>query len=111
MLGLNLHWLYAHFIGDYILSNDRISVMKKQSHLWCLLHVALYMLPFLFTSATPLQFGLIALQHFVQDRWNFIGRFNRIFGRFQHESVKVWGHIIVDNLIHILWMAFVFRYI
>lgn len=107
MLGLNLHWLYAHFIGDYLLSNDKISVKKKESSLWCMLHVGLYMIPFLFTQLNLLQLVLIAVQHFIQDRWNFIGWFNKLFGRFQHESVRVWGHIIVDNLIHILWMAFV----
>ena len=110
MLGINLHWIYAHLIGDYLLSNDYISIKKKTSHLWCAMHVTLYMVPFVFTSATPLQFILIAIQHYVQDRWNFVNWFCRTTGKFQTDTVRVWGHILIDNIIHILWIALVFNF-
>ena len=111
MLGFSLHWIYAHLIGDFLLSNDPISIKKKTSHFWCFVHVVLYMVPFLFTEATPLQFGLIAAQHYVQDKWMFINWLNRVTMKFQHPSMSTWGSILIDQIIHILWMAFVFRYI
>ena len=111
MLGFNLHWIYAHLIGDFILQNDHIGIGKKKSHKLCLLHIFMYMLPFLYTSATPLQFALIAVQHYLQDRWHFVDWFCDLTGRFEHPATRVWGRIIVDQILHILWMAFVFRYI
>lgn len=110
MLGFNLHWIYAHLIGDYLLQNDWMAQGKKKHHWINLVHISTYMLPFLFTSLNPLQLFLIAVQHYVQDKWGFVAWFCKITGKFQHESVKVWGHIIVDNVIHILWMAFVSCY-
>ena len=109
MFGFNLHWIYAHLIGDYLLSNDYISKKKKISHLWCLIHVIFYMIPFLFTTLNLLQLFLIAIQHYVQDKWNFINWFCKKTGKFQSNSVKAWGHILIDNIIHILWILFVYN--
>lgn len=111
MLGFNLHWIYAHLIGDYLLQNDWMAQGKKKYHWICLVHILTYLIPFLFTSATPLQLALIGAQHYLQDRWGFVAWFCKVTGKFQPEPVKVWGHIVVDNVIHILWMAFVFAYI
>jgi hypothetical protein len=107
MIGLNLHWIYAHLIGDYLLQNDWMAVGKKKSHWINLIHVFTYMLPFLLTSMEWWQLLLIATQHYIQDKWGFINWFCRITGKFQRDVVKVWGHIIVDNVFHILWMYLV----
>ena len=45
-----MHFIYAHLIGDYLLQTDKMALNKKSSHLWCLLHVLSYMIPFIFTN-------------------------------------------------------------
>lgn len=114
MLGFNLHWLVAHFIGDYLLQNDWMALNKKKSNIVCSIHVALYILPWLFTAVTPLQFALIALQHWLQDRTSFISWYCRTMGSFQLELTKdslPWGHFIVDNIFHILWILAVLEWV
>lgn len=111
MLGINLHWIYAHLIGDYLLQNDWMAGNKKNKDLYgtktCLIHVMTYMIPFLFTKLAWWQLLLIAVQHYVQDRTYFVSWFCRITNKFQMDFNKFWGHVIVDNVIHILWMALV----
>ena len=105
MLGLNLHWIYAHLIGDYLLQNDWMAGNKKKSDIACMVHIVTYMLPFIFTNLVWWQLLLIAGQHYTQDRTHFVTWFCRVTGKFQLDFNKFWGHVIVDNVIHILWMA------
>ena len=76
----------------------------------CLVHILTYMIPFIFTSINPLGLLLIAVQHYIQDRTYMIAWFCRVTGKFQPEISKFWGHVIVDNVVHILWMAAVAYY-
>lgn len=99
-----IHWIYAHLIGDYLLQNDWMAVNKKKSDLACLIHVGTYMIPFAFTGISVIPLLLIAIQHYLQDRTQFVAWFCRVTGKFQLEQGKFWGHIIVDNVFHILWM-------
>lgn len=115
MIGFNLNWLLAHFIGDYILQNDWMAIGKKKSNFICFIHIAFYMLPFIFTSVTPIQFILIGTQHYVQDRSKFIAWFCSVTGKFQSEvgnkNTLPWGHFIVDNIFHVIWIMFVIKFI
>jgi len=111
MLGFNLPWIFAHLIGDYLLQNDWMAKNKKQSHLICLLHIVTYMIPFLFVDINWLQFSLISLQHYIQDRTMFVAWFCKITNKFQSGPGIFWGHIIVDNIFHILWIAAVIHFL
>jgi hypothetical protein len=110
MIGFALPWIYAHLIGDYLLQNDWMALNKKKNSWICLVHILTYMIPFIFTSINPLGLLLIAVQHYIQDRTYIIAWFCRVTGKFQPEISRFWGHVIVDNVVHILWMATVAYY-
>jgi len=113
--------LIAHLVGDYLLQPDWMAQGKKKSSLVCLAHVLTYMLPFIFLflgsfkpslphyklSWTAL--GLIACQHFIQDRTNFVKYFMRISGqeKFAKPPMAPWSIIVVDNTFHLLWIWFI----
>lgn len=114
MFGFHFPWIMAHFVGDYLLQNDWMAMNKKKSNIACTIHVVLYMLPWLFTEVTFAQFYLIFIQHWLQDRTKFISWWCRMMGSFQLELKKdslPWGHFIVDNVFHILWVLFVLEFI
>lgn len=110
---INLPWILAHFIGDFVIQNDWMAINKKKSTFVCSVHVITYMLPFLLVSLTPLQFLLIGVQHFIQDRSNFIKWYCKVTNKFQDEKGLhlPWGHFIVDNVFHVIWMYFVINYL
>ena len=99
----------AHMIGDYILQNDYISFGKKKSSWICLLHILLYLLPFCFCQLSMGQLVLIGVQHFVQDRWNFVVWFMKVKGcdEFLKPPCAPWSVIVTDNTFHLMWIALV----
>lgn len=104
-----MHWIYAHLIGDYLLQNDWMAQNKKITSLACLAHVFFYILPFIFTPLVWWQLVLIAFQHFLQDRYQFALWFLRLKGSadFALPPSAPWSLIVVDNIFHILFIAFV----
>lgn len=104
-----MHWIYAHLIGDYLLQNDWIANGKKTKSWICTIHVMVYMLPFLFTGLAWWKLLLIALQHWLQDRTNFVHWSMKVMGRheFAVQPLAPWSIIITDNILHILWIALV----
>jgi len=108
-----INYILAHFIGDFLLQNDWQAVGKKRSSLICTTHVFLYMIPFLLTELTWLQLALIATQHWLQDRTAFVSWWCKTIGSFQAElkqNVLPWGHFIVDQIFHFIWMYLVVNY-
>ena len=106
-----MHFIYAHLIGDYLLQTDKMALNKKTSNLWCLIHVLTYMIPFIFTNINIYGLILIAIQHYAQDRTNFVVWFmkmkkSEIFAN----DMGPWSVIIMDNIIHILFMALIANY-
>ena len=110
MIGFNLHWIYAHLIGDYLLQNDWMATNKKKNSLICLVHIITYMIPFMFTQLNWIQLLLIESEHYIQDRTNLIAWFCKMTNKFQGDSNDSFGFVIVDNVFHILWMAMVAHY-
>lgn len=106
-----MHWLIAHLIGDYILQNDAIARRKKINLFRGLEHVSLYILPFFFCNLHIITILLIFVQHWLQDSTDFVKRFCLLFGKFQFDEGRFWGHIIIDNVLHILFMYFVIKYV
>ena len=109
-----MHWIYAHLIGDYLIQTDVMAQNKKRCGavgLWsCLSHVATYMIPFIiFCELAWWQLVLIAVQHYVIDRSHFVEWFMDWKGSsmFSKGVCFPWSQIAVDNILHILWMAFV----
>ena len=104
-----MHWIYAHLIGDYLLQNDWMAFGKKQKSWICAVHVAAYMVPFLFCGFVWWQLAIIAIQHFAQDRTGFIVWLMKIKGseKFATGPCSPWSIIVTDNIIHILTIAVV----
>jgi len=113
MLGLQIHWIYAHLIGDYLIQNDWMAKNKKSSTWVCLFHVVTYLIPFLFTSLSYPMLILIGLEHFLQDRTNIIFWFMEKTGKnkFNKEPMAPWSIIVTDNIVHILFIEIVVRII
>lgn len=104
-----MHWIYAHLIGDYLIQSDWMAQHKKVSSWRCLVHVLTYMIPFLFCGFEWWQLVAIAAQHYVIDRTNFVKWFMEIKGSgiFATNVCFPWSQIVTDNILHILWIAFV----
>lgn len=103
----------AHLIGDYILQNDWMARGKKQHWVPCFAHIWVYMLPFLFCDLNILQFFTIAVQHYAQDRTNFVVWFMKAKGsaEFATGPCSPWSIIVTDNVLHVLTIAFTVKYI
>ena len=107
MTSIALPWLLAHFIGDYLLQNDWMAINKKKDNVACTIHVTMYILPFFLTELSAFQILLIYAQHWIQDRTTFVAWWCRNMGSFQSElkmKSLPWGHFIVDNVFHIIWV-------
>ena len=102
-----MHWIYAHLIGDYLLQNDWMAEGKKKNSWICFAHVICYLVPFLFCDIALWKLFLIGLQHFIQDRTNFVVWFMKITGskKFTEAPMSPWSIIITDNILHILFIA------
>lgn len=104
-----MHWIYAHFIGDYLLQIDWMAQNKKKNDLACAAHVAAYMVPFFFCGFNWWQMLLIAGQHYLLDRTGFVEWFMAVKGSkaFRDGPYAPWSTVITDNILHILWIAIV----
>lgn len=110
---MNLPYVLAHFIGDFLLQNDWQALGKKKSSLICTIHVILYMLPFLLTNLSWTQLLLISIQHWLQDRTTFIKWWCKTLGSFQNElkyESLSWGHFVIDQIFHFIWIWIVVNY-
>ena len=104
-----MHWIYAHLIGDYLIQNDWMAQHKKDSSFRCAVHVLTYIIPFLFCGMTWWQLSLIAVQHYAIDRTHFVEWLMRVKGseKFATGVCFPWSIIVVDNVLHILFIALV----
>ena len=104
-----MHWIYAHLIGDYLFQNDWMALYKKKSSLRCSIHVVCYMVPFLLCGLAWWQLALIAAQHYAIDRTQFVVWFMKVNRQetFSTGPCWPWSQIVMDNILHILWIAFV----
>ena len=67
------------------------------------------MIPFLFCNLVWWQLLAIAVQHYAIDRTQFVVWFMRVKGQesFSTGICFPWSQIVIDNILHILWMAFI----
>lgn len=104
--------LMSHVIGDFIVQNDKIAKMKKESHLYCFIHCFLYTWCFWFFTELPFLLLLcIFIQHFLQDRWNFVLWFMNKFGKkeFAKPPCAPWSIFVVDNTFHLTFIYVLIR--
>jgi hypothetical protein len=109
-----MHYVLAHFIGDFLLQNDWMARGKKTSNLICSVHVGLYMIPFMLVELSWIQFGLIAVQHWIQDRTSFVKWWCKNTKSFQvevNQKTLPWGHFVVDQVFHFVWLWVVITYV
>ena len=104
-----MEYLLCHLFGDFILQTDWIAINKKQSNIVCLIHVITYLLPFLLLDLYYWQYLLISIQHYSQDRTNFVIWFMKYKGspKFIEPPMGPWSIIITDNILHLIWIYFV----
>lgn len=67
--------ILGHFVGDYLFQNQWMAINKSTSgwrgHLACTVHVLLYTLAIgLFTGWHPLFLAIVAIPHWIIDRWS-----------------------------------------
>jgi hypothetical protein len=107
-----MNWIFAHLIGDYLFQNDWMATGKKRYSWVCAVHVLTYLIPFIFTPLVWWQIALIGVQHFAQDRWDFVPWLMRIKGSeaFSKPPCGPWSIILTDNIIHILFIAWMATY-
>jgi len=104
-----MRFLIAHLIGDFLLQNDWMQA-KTRSWPHACIHVAYYMVPFLFCGLPWLAFALIAGEHLVQDRYRLGGVWSRLMRQTPPEK---WpqGALWVDQALHAAWMAGVIHWL
>ena len=117
--------LLLHLFGDYILQNDNVGVRKKEKSLigllYCIYHCITYSIPFFFIT-NWLGVILIAVTHFIIDRWNFTGHFIKTknfvktlenFGYKKERpfAITIWLYIIQDNTLHLICNYLIIKYI
>jgi hypothetical protein len=99
----------AHFLGDFIFQNDFMAAGKKKSNWICLLHIVTYLIPFLFCGLAPWQLILIGIEHYAQDRTNFVVWFMNLKGSklFAQPPMAPWSIIVTDNILHIIFILWI----
>ena len=107
-----MHWIYAHLIGDCLIQTDWMAKEKKTSSFVCFVHVFTYIIPFVFCGLEFWQLILILIQHFIQDRTTIVNWFFIIAKKenFAKPPMAPWSIILVDNIFHILFIAFVISF-
>jgi hypothetical protein len=101
-----MHPFLAHLIGDFILQNEWMATNKKRSSVACVVHTLSYLIPFLGCDLRWWQIAVIGIQHFVQDRSEFVLWWMRVWKRAHPES---WIDLplYVDQVFHLVWIQFV----
>ena len=96
----------AHLVGDFILQNEWMAGNKKNRNFACLIHVLVYLVPFLLCPLDWWQIALIGVQHFSQDRTAFVMWWMRVWKRVHSNYLKELP-LYVDQAFHILWIQIV----
>ena len=96
--------IVAHLVGDFLLQNEWMASRKNKpgGAIPCLVHVVLYMLPFLLIGLLWWQLVLIAVQHYIQDRTELTLWWMRHYKRASPQWTE--GNLYVDQAIHLVWI-------
>ncbi len=96
----------SHLVGDFILQNEWMATKKIQSSFVCMVHVLVYLVPFLLCNLHWWQIALIGTQHFVEDRkMLFTSFWMRVWKRAPLENLNL--RLFVDQTFHLVWIEVV----
>lgn len=104
--------IVGHLCGDYLLQNDWMALNKKSRIFPCVVHCLVWtLLVCLFAGWGWLPAIILFSTHFVQDRTKIISAWMWLIGqeKFMTGPCAPWSIIVVDNVWHILTIAFVAR--
>ncbi|MFD2171208.1 DUF3307 domain-containing protein [Tumebacillus lipolyticus] len=109
-----MEWLVGHLIGDYLLQNDWMVHHKKEKtlkgELACNLHCAIWTFCVLLCTGwwdwthAILVFG----SHYLLDRTGFVYWY---VNRINLERPAAWLYIVVDNVMHLLALFLIDKYV
>ncbi len=106
---LSLYILVAHLIGDHILQPKWMALGKVKNDLLCLLHAAIYTIPFVFLTLDPLKLFLIFLTHFLID---FRGWFKEVTSKaLDGGDTPFVIELIRDQTAHLFVLALIFTFL
>lgn len=130
----DMEQLLLHLWGDYILQSDWMASNKTKASWPCACHVAMYSIPFLILRPSWSAFAVIAVTHFLIDRFRlarFVVQVKNTIGRplslhmeqleiYQTPTgypdtfppwMAVWLLIIADNILHLTINYLAIRYL
>lgn len=101
-------FLVGHLLGDFMFQNDWMASRKNVSTWHCLVHVLIYstivtLCVHLYHGASsPRLFLLIAVPHFIIDRFGLPRRWMRFYGQnyFAVGPMSPWSIVAVDQAMH-----------
>jgi hypothetical protein len=89
--------LLCHLVGDYVLQNHWCALNKTRRTWPCVVHCALYLLPFLLLTQRPGALAVIVVTHFFIDRFRLalywcefwgVGREGKVCARLREQKVR-----------------------
>lgn len=91
------------------MQTDGMASAKKEKWTACFLHTTIYTSLFILSGFAWWQLALVFVQHYAQDKTNFVKWFMVVkkTSGFAKEPFAPWSLILVDNILHILFLAFV----
>lgn len=99
----------AHLVGDFLLQNHAMQ-KKSASGLYCLGHVAAYMVPYVlfvhWVQFSAYQLIAVAILHYLQDRYGWALKWMCFYNQ---TSPDKWpqGRLRVDQVMHLLILAII----
>lgn len=99
------HLICAHLTGDFLLQNHWMQ-RKTESSWVCTVHVAFYLIPFLFMRLGLWVLLAIAVEHWLQDRFGLARRWMVVYRQTPPELWPV-GPLCMDQAMHIwfIWLV------
>ena len=100
-----MEYIAAHLTGDFILQNDWMAKNKNGNTIICLIHILVYLMPWVFTGVSLSAVILIGLQHFLQDRFGLNKKWSKVYKQTdtkEYPELAMW----VDQSLHIafIWL-------
>lgn len=109
-----MDWLIGHLLGDYLFQNDWMALNKKEKswrgELACHVHVTIWTLCVLWFTGwwDWLHFALVYIPHYIQDRTQIVQWY---VNKINRNKPATWLYIINDNVLHLLTLYLIDKYI
>jgi hypothetical protein len=94
--------IWAHFVGDFILQSNYLALNKSKDNLVLVLHVSLYMLPFIVLALLiPINWIWLLINWILHFCTDYVS--SRITRRFSQMGKEHWFFVTIgaDQAVHI----------